>query len=79
MTITADLATGMTAGRGARAGAARSREEVLPEAPGYRFVFSGESEKFFESGNALLFAYCLAMRGRLPGARRRSSRASCTR
>ncbi len=34
---------------------------VLPRDEGYRMAFSGESERFFESGNALLFAYALAV------------------
>jgi len=36
-------------------------EDVLPEGQGYRFVFSGESEEFYESGAAILFAYLLAV------------------
>jgi multidrug efflux pump len=36
-------------------------EEVLPKGQGYRLTFSGESEQFYESGNALLFAYILAV------------------
>jgi multidrug efflux pump len=52
--------------QGAPLGAALSalREvanEVVPEGRGYRVAFSGESEDFFESGNALLFAYILAV------------------
>jgi multidrug efflux pump len=39
----------------------RVSEEVLPEGQGYRLTFSGESEQFYESGNALLFAYILAV------------------
>jgi len=35
--------------------------EVIAEAPGYRLTFSGESEDFYESGNALAFAYLLAV------------------
>jgi multidrug efflux pump len=34
-------------------------EEVLPR--DYRIAFTGDSERFFESGNALLFAYGLAL------------------
>jgi len=36
-------------------------EDVLPDGRGYRLSFSGESENYFESGNALLFAYALAV------------------
>jgi multidrug efflux pump len=36
-------------------------EDVLPAGQGYRVTYSGESEQFFESGNALLFAYVLAV------------------
>jgi multidrug efflux pump len=39
--------------------AAAIAEEVLP--PDYRIAFSGESERFFEAGNALVFAYALAI------------------
>jgi multidrug efflux pump len=35
--------------------------EVIGDAPGYRLTFSGESEDFYESGNALAFAYLLAV------------------
>jgi len=35
--------------------------EVLPAGEGFRLRFAGESEKFFESGNALAFAYGLAI------------------
>ena len=35
--------------------------EVLPTGKGYKTVFSGESEQFYASGNALLFAYLLAV------------------
>jgi multidrug efflux pump len=36
-------------------------EEVLPATGGYSFTFSGESEDFFESSNAIIFAYALAL------------------
>jgi len=36
-------------------------EEILPLERGYRITFSGESEDFYESGNALAFAYGLAV------------------
>ncbi len=35
--------------------------QVLPEGKGYKAVFSGDSEQFYASGNALLFAYLLAV------------------
>jgi multidrug efflux pump len=35
--------------------------EVIGDTPGYRLTFSGESEDFYESGNALAFAYLLAI------------------
>jgi multidrug efflux pump len=35
-------------------------EDVLPD-EGYQVTFSGESEDFYESGNALMFAYLLAV------------------
>jgi multidrug efflux pump len=36
-------------------------EAVIGDAPGFRTTFSGESEDFYESGNALAFAYLLAV------------------
>jgi len=35
--------------------------DVMPSGRGYRYTFSGESEDYFESGNALAFAYVLAV------------------
>jgi multidrug efflux pump len=35
--------------------------EVIGGAPGYRVTFAGESEDFYQSGNALAFAYLLAI------------------
>ncbi len=35
--------------------------EVLPSAGGYGSTFSGESEQFFESGQAIVFSYLLAI------------------
>jgi multidrug efflux pump len=59
-TISADIAPGATLG--ASLEALRSiAEDVLPDGEGYRITFSGESEEFYESGNALLFAYGLAI------------------
>jgi multidrug efflux pump len=36
-------------------------EDVVPETGGYRIAFSGEAERFFEAGSALVFAYGLAL------------------
>jgi multidrug efflux pump len=36
-------------------------EDVLPDDGSYRVAFSGESEEFYKSGNALLFAYLMAI------------------
>jgi multidrug efflux pump len=36
-------------------------EDVLPNTGGYRPQFSGEAEKFYASGNALVFAYLLSI------------------
>ncbi len=36
-------------------------ERVIGDTPGYSLTFSGESEDFYESGNALAFAYLLAV------------------
>jgi multidrug efflux pump len=36
-------------------------QDVLPDGRGYRTSFSGESEDFFESSNAIVFAYALAL------------------
>jgi multidrug efflux pump len=36
-------------------------DQVLPAGKGYKAVFSGDSEQFYASGNALLFAYLLAV------------------
>lgn len=59
-TITANLAGGAPLG-GALEQLSAIAEEVLPDGEGYRFTFSGESENYFESGNALIFAYVLAV------------------
>ncbi len=59
-TITGALAEGVPLGEPL----ARMRaiaEEVIPQGQGYQVTFSGESEDFFESGNALAFAYALAV------------------
>ncbi|MDJ0868597.1 MAG: efflux RND transporter permease subunit [Myxococcota bacterium] len=36
-------------------------EEILPDEGGYRVTFSGESEEFYESSQAIVFAYLLAV------------------
>jgi multidrug efflux pump len=36
-------------------------EEVVPAGEGYRITFAGESERFYEAGSALVFAYLLAV------------------
>ena len=59
-TITANLVPGTPLGSSLE----RVRgiaQEVMPEGRGYRITFSGESEEFYESGYALLFAYILAV------------------
>jgi multidrug efflux pump len=58
--IKANLAKGVSQGAALEA-AAESADAVLADAPGYRYVFSGESEKFYESGSALISAYLLAV------------------
>ncbi len=59
-TVTASLAQGVPLGSALETlrGVA---EGVLADAPGYHVTFSGESEDFYSSGNALLFAYLLAL------------------
>ncbi len=59
-TISASLAPGAPLG-GALESLRALAEDVLPDGQGYRVTFSGESEEFYESGNALLFAYALAI------------------
>jgi multidrug efflux pump len=58
--IKANLDEGTTQGD-ALGVAAELADERLAGAAGYRYVFSGESEKFYESGNALIYAYLLAV------------------
>ncbi len=59
-TVTANLVQG--ADQGAILGRMkRLAEEIVPTERGYRVAFAGESEEFFESRNALLFAYLLAV------------------
>jgi multidrug efflux pump len=59
-TVSANLRQGAPLGQ-ALDEVRRVSEEVLPKGQGYRLTFSGESEQFYESGNALLFAYILAV------------------
>jgi multidrug efflux pump len=59
-TITADLEKGHALGD-ALDRMREVAESVLPEGRGYRYTFSGDSEEYYESGNALLFAYLLAV------------------
>jgi multidrug efflux pump len=59
-TITANLSQGTPLGS-ALVAVQRIADEVLPAEQGYRTTFSGESEQYFESGNALAFAYGLAV------------------
>jgi multidrug efflux pump len=56
--VTADLQDGFTQGEGLQV-VQRIADEVLPE--GLPVRFTGEAEKFLESGNALAFAYGLAI------------------
>jgi multidrug efflux pump subunit AcrB len=59
-TVTASLVQGVPLG-GALDAMRAVAEGVLADAPGYHVTFSGESEDFYSSGNALLFAYLLAL------------------
>jgi multidrug efflux pump len=59
-TITGHLAEGAPLGRTLEA-VQRIAKDVLPSGGGYRITFSGESEDYFESSNALVFAYVLAV------------------
>ncbi len=59
-TVSASVAPGATLGEALSTMRAVA-EEVMPKGQGYRITFSGESEEFYESGNALLFAYGLAI------------------
>jgi multidrug efflux pump len=57
-TVTANLVSGTPLGTSLERMEATAKD-VLPE--GYRTTWSGESEQFFESGNAIVFAYLLAV------------------
>ncbi len=60
VTIRAGLAKGVSQGEALDRIMAIAKES-LPQRGGYRVEYSGEAEKFFESGNAILFAYGLAI------------------
>ncbi len=59
-TVTANLDQDAPLGRALEEIQAIARD-VLSQASGYGIRFSGDSEQFFESSNALLFAYVLAI------------------
>ncbi len=59
-TVTGNLAEGAALG-GVLDQVWTLAHEVLPEGKGYKAVWSGDSEQFYASGNALLFAYLLAV------------------
>jgi multidrug efflux pump len=59
-TLTASLAQGAPLGPALESLRALA-EEILPDGQGYRVTVSGESEDFYESSQALLFAYLLAV------------------
>jgi len=60
VTVDARLAEGFSQ-KEALDAAAAVVATVLPKGEGYRMVWTGDAEKFFESGNALAFAYVLAI------------------
>ncbi len=60
VTISAQLEGEVSQGRGLEQMMAIARA-ALPSDGGYRAVFSGEAETFYESGSALVFAYLLAI------------------
>jgi multidrug efflux pump len=59
-TVTGNLAQGAALGS-VLEGISEVAKQVLPQGKGYKAVFSGASEDFYASGNALLFAYLLAV------------------
>jgi multidrug efflux pump len=59
-TVSGNLAEGAALGTVLEQVAAVAKD-VLPVGKGYKAVFSGDSEQFYASGNALLFAYLLAV------------------
>jgi multidrug efflux pump len=60
VTLTSGLEDGLSQGEGLEKMMAIA-QDVIPEVGGYRVSFTGEAETFFESGNALVFAYLLAI------------------
>jgi multidrug efflux pump len=60
VTINAGLEQGLSQGD-ALLTAQRIAEAALPDDGSYRVTFSGDAERFFEAGNALVFAYLLAL------------------
>jgi len=59
-TVTANLAQGLSQGAALEQIRALAGD-VLPRGGGYGVTFSGESEQFYESGQAIVFAYLLAI------------------
>jgi multidrug efflux pump len=59
-TVTANLGEGISQGDALEKVRAIA-EDVLPDTGGYGTTFSGESEQFFESGQAIVFSYLLAV------------------
>ncbi len=60
VTLTSEVVEGVAQGEGLRR-FMEIAESVKPEVGGYKVRYSGEAEKFFEAGNALVFAYLLAI------------------
>jgi len=60
VTINAGLEQGMSQGDALQT-ARGIAETAIPDDGGYRVTFSGDAERFFEAGNALVFAYLLAL------------------
>jgi multidrug efflux pump len=59
-TVTASLSPGTSQGE-ALEGVRALAQEILPATGGWRVGFSGESEQFFESSRAIVFAYLLGV------------------
>jgi multidrug efflux pump len=59
-TVTAGLAPGISQGEALQKVRALA-QQILPREGGYGVTFSGESEQFFESGKAIVFAYLLGV------------------
>ena len=60
VTVSARLEEGFSQKEALDAAAAIAAD-VIPVGEGYNFAWTGDAEKFFESGNALFFAYVLAL------------------